>query len=385
MTLASPRTRPTVETASTACVACSQSDFRPLLVREELGFQGEPAVVERTYEICAGCGLVRKTPAVAAEVLRDYYARSWQFAEPRPAPCFSSAARWIAETLRLHGKHEVARGLDVGAKDSALFAALASTGVPVRARDALDPQPQSAAVEQAWLGEGTYVHPTRCDLVAATHVLEHVHAPRLFLEDLGGIVADSGFLYLEVPALEIADYGHADNINRAHLWHFSLPALARLLAAAPAGFQLARLDVDGSVRDWPVTRALLRRGASDDSSSLARAFLCQAADQAAAVDRALACLEEHDPNEAALYGACENLLQLRSRVGPARWNQRFGAFRIVDAFRREFLGRPVLAPAEGLADRRYALIATRHWSSIRDIERWLAEHVPHVAPVRLFE
>jgi hypothetical protein len=257
--------------------------------------------------------------------------------------------------------------------------------VPVRAKDAIDPQPQSAGVEPAWLGEGSYVHPSRCDLVAATHVLEHVHDPRLFLADLGGIVAEGGFLYLEVPALEIADYGHADNINRAHLWHFPLSALARLLTSAPAGFQLTRLDLDGSVRDWPVTRALLRRGPSDESSSLARAFRCQAEDQEAALDRALACLAGHDPSEAALYGACESLFRLRAHLGAARWNQRFGAFRVVDAYQREFLGRPVHTPAEGLRDRRFALIATRHWSSIRDIERWLAEHVPHVTPVRLFE
>lgn len=371
--------------AKLACVACAGEDFRFLLERHELGFAGESAVVARRYELCASCGLVRKSPQPSATSLHDYYAKCWQFAEPRPTPCFESAARWIAEALRHHGVRALARGLDVGAKDSALLRALGAVGLPVAAQDAIDPQPQSAGVEPAWLGEGNYEHPTRCDLVAATHVLEHVHDPRLFLRDLGGIVAEGGFLYLEVPALEIADYGHADNINRAHLWHFAVPALARLLQEHPRGFQLVRLDFDGSVPDWPVTRALLRRGTSDESSSFAAAFHAQAAAQTAAVDRALARLERYDAADSVLYAACENLLQLWARAGREYWDERFGAFRIVDAYRREFLGREVWTPERGLAERRFALIATRHWSSIRDIERWLEERFPHVTPVRLFE
>ena len=381
----SPAAAPPRTAAQLACLACAGEDFRFLLERHELGFAGEPSVVARRYELCTACGLVRKSPQPSATALRDYYSKCWQFAEPRPAPCFESAARWIVEALRHHGVRALARGLDVGAKDSALLRALGSCGIPVAAQDAIDPQPQSAEVEPAWLGEGNYEHPTRCDFVAATHVLEHVHDPRLFLQDLGGIVAEGGFLYLEVPALELNDYGHADNINRAHLWHFALPALARLLQEHARKFQLVRLDFDGSVRDWPVTRALLRRGASDETSSFAAAFRAQAAAQAVAVDRALARLARYDPADAVLYAACENLLQLWARVGESEWSARFGAFRIVDAYRREFLGREVLTPERGLAERRFALIATRHWSSIRDIERWLAERFPHVTPVRLYE
>jgi SAM-dependent methyltransferase len=368
-----------------ACVVCAGEDFRFLHERHELGFSGEPSVVARRYELCARCALVRKTPQPSATALRDYYARAWQFAEPRPLPCFESAARWIAAALHLHGVRALARGLDVGAKDSALLRALSAFGVPVAAQDAIDPQPQSPGVEPAWLGEGHYVHPTRCDFVAATHVLEHVHDPRLFLADLGGIVAEGGFLYLEVPALEIDGYGHADNINRAHLWHFAVPTLARLFGEHPRGFQLVRLDFDDSVPDWPVTRALLRRGTSDEHSSFAAAFQAQAAAQTAAVDRALARLERYDASDSVLYAACENLLQLWARAGREYWDERFGAFRIVDAYRREFLGREVWTPEAGLAERRFALIATRHWSSIRDIERWLAERFPQVTPVRLYE
>ena len=198
-------------------------------------------------------------------------------------------------------------------------------------------------------------------------------------------MAEGGFLYLEVPALEIDDYGHADNINRAHLWHFSISSLARLCASAPRGFHLVRLDMDGGVRDWPVTRVLLRQGRPDEHSPLARAFRQQELAQARACAAALAELERHDPREAALYGACENLLRLWATVGESRWRERFGAFTIVDAYRREFLGAPVATPAEGLGDKKFALIATRHYSSIRDIERYLAEGFPHVTAVRLFQ
>ena len=143
--------------------------------------------------------------------------------------------------------------------------------------------------------------------------------------------------------------------------------------------------LDGSVPDWPVTRALLRRGTSDESSSFAAAFRAQAAAQTVAVERALARLARYDPADSVLYAACENLLQLWAHVGEREWSARFGAFRIVDAYRRAFLGREVWTPERGLAERRFALIATRHWSSIRDIERWLAERFPHVTPVRLYE
>lgn len=386
MTRSTKRSSAVLEPKATQapCCCCLASDFRRIGERHELGFRGEPDVALRHYEICARCGLVRKDPLPAPEALRDYYAKSWQFSEPRPAECFDSAARWIAATLATHGCRELGRGLDVGAKDSALLAALERAGVRVAARDAIDPQPQTDTVREAWLGEGTYEHPTRCELVCATHVLEHVHQPRLFLEDAGRIVADGGLLYLEVPALEINDYGHADNINRAHLWHFSIPALARLCDSAPRGFHLVRLDMDGSVRDWPVTRLLLRKGRPDEHSPLAGAFRQQEEAQTRACEAAVRELARHDPREAALYGACENLLRMWATVGAERWQERFGAFTIVDAYRREFLGAPVATPEQGLSAKKLALIATRHYSSIRDIERYLAERFPHVTPVRLF-
>lgn len=76
---------------------------------------------------------------------------------------------------------------------------------------------------------------TQFDLITLWHVLEHVHEPRQYLDRLQQQLAPGGMLLIAVPNYTSYDaqyYGAtwaAYDVPR-HLWHFSPPAMKRLIA-----------------------------------------------------------------------------------------------------------------------------------------------------------
>ena len=88
------------------------------LEAEEPSYEFEP--VDLVYVKCSVCQTVRKTPSPDEKKLRSYYETFWQFSEPRPKPCWDSAAQWVAKMVG----PSVLNGIDVGGKDLSIFAAL---------------------------------------------------------------------------------------------------------------------------------------------------------------------------------------------------------------------------------------------------------------------
>ena len=54
---------------------------------------------------------------------------------------------------------------------------------------------------------------SKFDLVVLKHTLEHIKYPKEFLGDVFNVVADDGFLYIEVPSLDVCMDNFLDDFN----------------------------------------------------------------------------------------------------------------------------------------------------------------------------
>ncbi len=78
---------------------------------------------------------------------------------------------------------------------------------------------------------------TKYDLILLRHVLEHMHDPRSFVQDLARRLTKKGILYIEVPNLESAYHRYFGTRTNAysvpyHLWHFDARSLEMVIQAA---------------------------------------------------------------------------------------------------------------------------------------------------------
>lgn len=236
--------------------------------------ENEPARIVR----CRGCRLGGTDPLPDARELADAYreayrrrrregpddgylresdsraAAQWAFLRRAAVTRVSGSARWNSPHARI---------LDVGcAAGSFLFAR-----AEARARDSprlTGFEPDRAMWEaagrrlgvQAQLFNSIFdaeeIGGRRFDLIAASHVLEHVPEPVAFLRRLVDSLEDDGWLFLEVPnedAGTIAAITGTPPLGRMHLYFFDPPRLTATVEAA--GGTLVSLGAFGDPKQRP--------------------------------------------------------------------------------------------------------------------------------------
>lgn len=348
------------------CYCCGSDAMSALLEHTEPTYAFEAQVV--TYNKCRVCQAIRKLPEPDPVSLRAYYERAWQFSEPRPKPCWDSAAVWMAKRIG----SSVRNAIDVGGKDLSIFEALHAAGVKIEKKSVLDAQPKAGDVIPAWLGQG-FTSQHQYDLVVATHVLEHSTDPRSFLRDIRLMMFGGAWLYLEVPSLELGSYDmtQADDVNPNHLWHFSLQSLTTLLHSS--GFLVVQAEADGSVAGWPCNRILAQtrqweveafRDMYDGTRSIYEMATAKITDQ----------YKEGD----ALYAACNSAWRLHDHDRFLRGTIK--SMPIYDLHKTGyFLGRPIRKPDQMKANGvKRIWLTPRFWNSRTEISRWLKENHPNV-------
>jgi len=160
------------------------------------------------------------------------------------------------------------------------------------------------------------------DLVIASHVIEHVLDFDLF-ELLGGILTESGMLYIEVPdALQYPTQSRLEFLyyfDRLHVNHFTPQSLGRLAARYCFGyvkhFEYAFPYRDGG--DYPALGMILRKGGetvdlpSPGILDSARRYIRQEKQRAEDVAKLLAGFEG-----VLVWGAGDNFYRSAGNGGP---------------------------------------------------------------------
>jgi C-methyltransferase C-terminal domain/Putative zinc binding domain/Methyltransferase domain len=231
--------------------------------------------------ICEQCLLVQLPAYIPPEeIFSDYayfssFSDSWvaharSFVDQAADRLNLGATSFVVEVASNDGyllQHAVARGIRaLGIEPAANIAEVArNKGIPT---------------EVLFLGEQTGLDVAdrhgRADLVVANNVFAHVPDIVDFSKGLRALVADAGYVSIEIPhLLKLIEGNEYDTIYHEHFSYLSLLTAQRVLAAA----DLMVVDVDeipthgGSMRIWSVPSA----SAEPVSSSVARVLESEAA------------------------------------------------------------------------------------------------------------
>ena len=306
-----------------------------------------------SYLVCDQCGTVSQHPLPTAAALNCYYANT-----PPPRTVADTRAYKtpvLKDRLDLLQKITgltCGRCLEIGCADRALLDLVAdcwgleTVGLepaPI-ANDGYSPH-RIFHGTLADLVASKELEPASCDLVICRHVLEHVHDPALFLDQLTGFVANRGWVLLEVPSsLLLASDGNyhiGQNIHTTHLHHFTGPGL--ISAITERGLAVVHLS-DRDEGRCPCL-CLVATGGLDAGKLFARQLACQqrSSRRAAAELAALLEIDATTADGVLVWGAGVDLLgvlqylpvELQARLcvydaNPAKQNHKLLAASILD-------------------------------------------------------
>ncbi|WP_456473223.1 class I SAM-dependent methyltransferase [Desulfolithobacter sp.] len=343
---------------SSPCPLCGALD------RTEAGTQVLPVMDDRhparvlqhltaTYLVCDHCGTVSQYPLPTVAALNRYYANT-----PPPR---TVADTTVYKTPVLEDRLDLlqkitgltsGRCLEVGCADGALLDLVAGRWgletVGLEPAPSANDEYSSHRIIHGTLADlvaSEELEPASCDLVICRHVLEHVHDPALFLDQLAGFVTDRGWLLLEVPSSLLlasdGDYHIGQNIHTTHLHHFTGPGLTS--AITERGLAVVHLS-DRDVGRYPCL-CLVATGGLGAGKLFARQLACQQRSSRRAAAELAALLENDAPaaDGVLVWGAGVDLLgvlqylpvELQARLyvydaNPAKQNHKLLAASILD-------------------------------------------------------
>ncbi len=218
------------------CALCD-SERRQLLYQTRAGEIGLRTVV------CLDCGLVYHHPMpTVAEKMRASRTddeSGLHLAHAKAGRVTDAAARRAARYVEVLGDrlHPPTTFFDIGCGDGALLVEATRRGVrsvgleagtqnAATARKASGAEVIEAHLEDADLGGRTF------DLIACTHVLEHVEDPVRFLTICRGLLAPGGRLFLEAPNIMRPKMSFRRMFQFRHNWFFSPETLIGMLQRA---------------------------------------------------------------------------------------------------------------------------------------------------------
>lgn len=224
------------------CPACGGSGGETLAEKDRYGLYAPVA-------ICGGCGLIRAVPRMTRDAFAAFYDMEYRklyHGSPRPTSAFFqeqyARGERIFAYLIQHGAFpagpENAYVLEVGCGAGGILKYFRDRGCRVKGLDL-----GSEYIEYGRSGHGldlsvgTLADLTggpRPDVVVYSHVLEHILDVEEELAQVHGILAERGSVYVEVPGVKRLwdnyEWDFLRYLQNAHVFHFSLATLTRLMA-----------------------------------------------------------------------------------------------------------------------------------------------------------
>jgi SAM-dependent methyltransferase len=225
------------------------------------------------YDRCLGCGFAFVNPRPTMQALALHYSSPIPHhsgADSSPAPLLPADQRelgkWPSKAIRqiLDLRPGPGHFLDIGAADGAFSLAAIRAGLLVTALE-IDPDdlpalksiPQVRVIEQ--LFEDFDAAPASCDYILMSHVLEHVHDPRAWIEKAANLLTPGGVLAIMLP--------HFDSIYRLlggvrdpyfippdHLNHFNRRSLSSL--SQKFGLRVVKVDTTSEFKNDVITKRI---------------------------------------------------------------------------------------------------------------------------------
>jgi SAM-dependent methyltransferase len=232
------------------CLLCGVADERALLRR-----------AKPRHVVCRRCGLVYQNPRPTLEEISAYYQRGyWEDRGPIAAngaepirPASLDRGRFVVEwTQKYLGSVE--RVVEIGCGRGEILAYVRdhlncqALGVePSRAQATTAAQRFALEVLNATLND-VDLQGRKASALVLSHVVEHFHDPRAALIRCRDLLADGGWIFIEVP--NILEPNRHKGLSKwlafEHMYYFSVGTLSRVLAEA--GFAVEHTETKAFVR-----------------------------------------------------------------------------------------------------------------------------------------
>lgn len=224
-------------TRSHICPTCDGRDFESLASRDRYG-------IKYNAVACISCGLVQADPYLDDEALNDFYQTefpSLHRSSPEPTMAkFQSRRAYAAGIVKWFRKHGItSKGLvlDVGCSSGGILQGFVDAGFEGAGVELNHDYAQFARSRGLQVFTGTLAEVELAatpKLITYCQVLEHVPDIKTELLRLQEFGRRNCLVYIEVPGIKQLWPGYHFDFLRylqlAHIWHFSLESLSRLMA-----------------------------------------------------------------------------------------------------------------------------------------------------------
>jgi 2-polyprenyl-3-methyl-5-hydroxy-6-metoxy-1,4-benzoquinol methylase len=237
----------TYENTEVDCPACGKSDATSVSEKDRYG-------LPLKLVCCKKCGLVRTNPRMTQESYDDFYKNHYRQLYGGKTHAddafFNQQKKHGQQILDLIKKHvptdHIKEVWEVGCGAGGILASFKDAGFKTKGCDLGEDYLQYGrnVAELALFNGGIINIPSTPapDLIIYSHVLEHILDVNSELKEIRNKMAEGAFLYIEVPSIKNI---HNSNfyqanllryIQNAHVYHFSLSTLERLLQSN--GFEM---------------------------------------------------------------------------------------------------------------------------------------------------
>lgn len=237
------------ESTFVRCNLCGADDFSVIAeTQRDIRTASRVFRFDVRLACCRRCGLVYWNPRKSSQELQEYYEAVYR------APVVlqnvdEARRRTIQSRVGLLREHvSGGRLLEIGAGEGFFLQRASEAGFDVYG---IEPSPSYAQVAARLVGPErvaeafleTYQPSQLFDIVCSSFVIEHASDASDFLSRCRALLADDGWLYVEVPDIGLYPSHAADLIWHEYAYHFSQKTIRRLLHKA--GFEAVRFVSPG--------------------------------------------------------------------------------------------------------------------------------------------
>ena len=252
------------------CPICDSDAHENLYSKQVLhpliGLMDDCFTTELNYEQCQQCGYIGLYPLFDEKVYAEYYSKVGSpsnAAFEQRSFIYEQRKNFVENTL---GGGYLGKIIEVGASKGDLLKLFSTKNKLIGIELSEDCIEAAKNLPIKYYPHSLEDTPNKspellnsANVVIACHVLEHTHHPKVFFKHLVTLLADKGYLYIEVPSVEAIAACKKSIANTLHIGHISFFSISTLnLLAFEEGLYPVSIEVSTD-HNFPTLRVIYKK------------------------------------------------------------------------------------------------------------------------------
>jgi len=214
-----------------SCPLCNSKNIEVVYSRDGLFFTDGKTSMNLEAALCAECGFVFQSSAYndeydqkVANVYLNYH-MSDNFGFPRQDKKTIKSLEFICQNIQLSSDSNI---LEIGSdRGDFLYLLRQRSGANIIGMEPSTEQVAMIPTVRGYFDQNSFC--SKFDLIVLKHTLEHIKYPQKILQNAIESLKDEGYLYIEVPSLDVCMEHYLDDFSLEHVSYFSERVLLNLL------------------------------------------------------------------------------------------------------------------------------------------------------------